>query len=126
MRASCEEESPISGATTLEEEATSLVLGAIVNGEFSGEDGEKAEKARAFLKKNLSSKTLDAEFSEEERVMTLKKTIVFYRHTYRPRYAARISRPIRTDTWQRTQNASLAFNRAASLQCSQVHNSSIK
>ena len=50
MGASCEEEPPISisGATTLEEEANSLVLGAIVNGEFSREDGEKKEKVWAF------------------------------------------------------------------------------
>ena len=43
--ASCIEEAPIwtSRATALEEEATGLVFGAIVNGEFSGEDGEKEE-----------------------------------------------------------------------------------
>jgi len=56
MGASCEEEPLIwiSKVTMLEEEATGLVLGAIVNGEFPREDEEKEEKARAFLKKNLS------------------------------------------------------------------------
>jgi len=45
MGASYKEKPPIwtSRATALEEEATGLVFGAIVNGEFSGEDGEKEE-----------------------------------------------------------------------------------
>jgi len=50
MGPSCVEEPPIwtFGATTLEEEATGLVLGAI---ESSEEDREKEEKARAFLRR---------------------------------------------------------------------------
>ena len=54
--------------TVLEEEAIGLVLGAIVNGDFYIEDGEKEEKARAFLKKNWSYWALEAKFSEEEKV----------------------------------------------------------
>ena len=58
--------------------------------------------------------------------MTLEKTAVFYRRTDRLRYAARISRPISVDTWQRTQDMNFAFNRAASLQQSESGVSTLK
>ena len=51
MGASCEDEPPIwiSGAIELEEEATGLVLGATVNGEFS----RKGRKSPSFSKEEL-------------------------------------------------------------------------
>jgi len=76
--------------------------------------------------------------------MTLERLLCFYRRSNRPRYATRISKPIvarrvatrlergsrilkRTsslqapqDTWPRTQNVNLTFNRAASLQQGEV------
>ena len=70
--------------------------------------------------------------------MTLKRLLSFYRRTNRSRYAARISRPIIArrvatrpergtsslqappDTWPRTQNANLVFNRVASLQQGEI------
>jgi len=52
MGASCMEELPIwtSGATVLEEEGTCLVFGAIFDGEFFREDGDKEKKAQNFSK----------------------------------------------------------------------------
>ena len=50
--ASCIEQPPIwaFGATTLKEEATGLVFGAIFNGELFRKDGDKEEKAWSFSK----------------------------------------------------------------------------
>ena len=82
--------------------------------------------------------------------MTLERLLCFYKRNNRPRYATRISKLIvarrvatppergsrvlkRTsshqappDTWPRTQNTNLTFNRAASLQQGEVYVSTTK
>ena len=137
--ASCIEEPPIwtSGATALEEEATGLVIGAILTVN-SIEQMERRKKGRSF---SWVLKLWTQSSNEEEKslIMTLERLLSFYRCSNRPRYVACISRPIvarrmatrsergprvlkRTgslqapqDTWQHTWNVNLVFNRVASL-----------
>jgi len=91
MGASCVEGPPIwaSGATTLEDEATCLVFGAILIVKSVLKMKESRKSFKLFL-------TLDTRLNieEEESNHDSWKTVVFYRHSDPQKYAARVSRPI--------------------------------
>ena len=142
MGAFCVEEPPIwiSVAIALEDEEAGLNFGVIYTVKLVLKTMKMKKSFKLFL-------ILDTKLNEEEEESNDDswKTVVFYKHNDPQRYAAHVSmpnpRPTRgkrlkwtrisrvkgkdipstsPDMWQRTQNARLAFNKAASLQRSRL------